>query len=476
MTTAPHLLAKLGALARWEKRKRREETLLAAGCAALAAAVFLLPLNSLLPYPWLRWVAPLILLAGFAPGFLYRRRWTVRDEVLVLTTLDRELKLDERAVTAWDLARRGKGSPAAQLVFQQTERKLAAIEPQTLFPRRRQWPHVFAPALLAIWLALLWLEVDRREDGFALQPLTLAQRARDYARELQERARNENLRQSLKMGHELEKAARQEIERKHGDESFKKQLSALAKKFDDSAKAQSANDFAAAESGQALKDLHAEIAALRDLPELPSLPKGAEEADRRWAERLVSMPQLKRRLNDAEQSGQSFGQSEFKSFLNQLEKRVSGELDRRALIDAQEYLKQMMKQGTGETENFAHRSQAPAEDQELANGQREKNASTLPGKEPGEKSDAAPSLPEFRAGVSTQIKGALGEGESTGLSFKGKPAPGKSAVPSEEVVTSYRRQAEQELESERVPAALKETIKNYFLSLGDGAGAKAKSE
>jgi hypothetical protein len=33
------------------------------------------------------------------------------------------------------------------------------------------------------------------------------------------------------------------------------------------------------------------------------------------------------------------------------------------------------------------------------------------------------------------------------------------------VIATYRRQAEQELNTERVPEALKETIKKYFLSL-----------
>ena len=35
-------------------------------------------------------------------------------------------------------------------------------------------------------------------------------------------------------------------------------------------------------------------------------------------------------------------------------------------------------------------------------------------------------------------------------------------------VATYRRQAEQDLNSERVPEALKETIRNYFMALGDG--------
>jgi hypothetical protein len=53
------------------------------------------------------------------------------------------------------------------------------------------------------------------------------------------------------------------------------------------------------------------------------------------------------------------------------------------------------------------------------------------------------------------------------LMLKGNPTAGKSTVVDSEVVASYRRQAEQELNSERVPEDLKEMIKNYFLSLGE---------
>src|SRR5688572_26782971 len=118
------------------------------------------------------------------------------------------------------------------------------------------------------------------------------------------------------------------------------------------------------------------------------------------------------------------------------------------------------------SENYA-RSGGQGEEDATADGAKEKNPSSLPGKEAGKKNDEIRSLPEFRADTSTHVKGALGEGESSGLMFKGKPVPGKSTTSPEEVVASYRRQAEQELNSERVPEALKETIKNYFLSLGE---------
>jgi hypothetical protein len=134
-------------------------------------------------------------------------------------------------------------------------------------------------------------------------------------------------------------------------------------------------------------------------------------------------------------------------------------------LDAQKFLEQMMKQGQGQKAQGQQRIPGQGEDDLPAGGAREKNPSSLPGKEPGKAEEGYRSLPEFRAGASTHVKGALGEGETSGLVFKGKPLPGKSAVSPADVVASYRRQAEQELNSERVPEGLKETIKNYFLSL-----------
>ena len=459
---------KFAELARWEKRKRREQIFFDACCAALLVAIITLPLLVFSPAPQLRWLVPAIVLAGFLPWLLYRRRWRRQDEVRAIAALDRSLQLDERALTAWDIHARANRGAAAELVLQQARDRLGAIEPKKLFPRRRSWAAVLMTPLFAAWLTLLWLEIDRQRATDVSSPKTLAQRARDYAREFQERARNEGLGESLKLGEELEKVARQGVENKSGDEQFRKELGSIAQKFEDAAKANSGLERAAGESRQSLQDLQAELAAMRDLPELAELPKGAEEPGRRWAERLASMPQLKRRWSDAEQSGKSAGQSNLRAFLDQLEKRVAGELDRRALIDAQQYLEQMVRQGKQQQgEHFAQGRQTAGEEEAPGDGRREKNAGNLPGKETGQKTGQPPSLPEFRAESAAELKGALREGESRALLFKGKPLPGKSTVPPSEVVASYRRQAEQELNSERVPAPLKETIKNYFLSLGD---------
>jgi hypothetical protein len=465
------LRSKFAELIRWERRKRREEILLRILCAALALALALAPLHALLPVRGLRWFVPAVLFAALAPFFFQRRRWLGADGARAAASLDKTLGLEERALTAWDLSARDATSAAAQLVFKQAEEKLRPIQPRTLFPRRIGWPVYLALPLFALWLAVLWLDFDRWNDpGRSSGAQSLAQKAREFSREFQEKAKNEGLRESLKMGQELETAARKGIDNKTADEQFRRELAAISKKFDDAAKADGNRDSSAeSESQQSLKDLQAELAAARDLMQLPDLPKGAEELGRQWAERLSTMPQLKRQMDQSERAGQGPAQRDLKAFLEQLERRVSGELDRRALLDAQQYLQQMMKQGQGEkSENYAS-SGGQNEEDAAADGAKEKNPSNFPGKEPGKKSDETHSLPEFRADTSTRVKGALGEGESSGLMFKGKPAPGKSTVSPAEVVASYRRQAEQELNSERVPEALKETIKNYFLSLGEGS-------
>ena len=95
----------------------------------------------------------------------------------------------------------------------------------------------------------------------------------------------------------------------------------------------------------------------------------------------------------------------------------------------------------------------------------EKNAGSAAGTAPGENSGQAPSLPEFRGGRRDQVKGTIGEGERTATYFRGKAAPGTIELSQDEVMSRYRRQAEAELATERIPVELKDTIRDYFLSL-----------
>ena len=462
------LNSKFTKLLGWARRKRREQILLAVACFALGAALLLLPFHARLDADRLRWLVPVVFFAMLVPFGFHARRWRRGDATRTLTQLDKALHLEERAVTAWELLARKAGDATAQLVFRQAEEKLRGVEPRALFPRRGSWPAYFFPPLLALWFALLWFDVDRGlfDRGRPSAPPTLAHTLRELSRELEEKAKNDGLRESQKMAQELEQIAQKNLDGKSDEQQFNKEVAGAAKKLD--ALGNSAAEkpsFAAAESRQSLKDLKAELEAAKDL-NFPDAAKGNEQLTQQWLDRLASLPQLNRQLGREPQKGQGFGQNELKGFLNRMDQQTTGELDRRALIDAQQFLEQMMKgQGNqGEQNLRAARQDGP---DDPGAGEKTKNTSNRPGTEPGTKDGAPPALPPLQGGASTQVKGQLGAGESSGIVFKGKPSPGKSELSQQEIVASYQRQAEQELNSERVPEALKETIKNYFMSLGE---------
>ena len=144
------------------------------------------------------------------------------------------LALAERAVTAWELAGRSDRSAAAQLVFQQTEPHLRGLEPRRLFPRQWGWPAYAVGAAVAF---LVRAPVVRLRSGrFPSRRLTaaqsLAQQLREFARDFQEKAKTEGLRQSLQVGQELEKLAQKNLADKANDEQLKKDLAGVKQKLD----------------------------------------------------------------------------------------------------------------------------------------------------------------------------------------------------------------------------------------------------
>jgi hypothetical protein len=466
------LKSKFAELIGWERRKRREQICALIICISWALAILLFPIHVYLPNDGLRWLIPVILFVGLTPYVFYRRRWQRQDEARAVVRLDKTLQLDERAITAWEISSRAEVGGAGLLVLKQAEEKLRSAKPRELFPRTGSWPIYLTLPFFGLWFALLWLGVDRQafERDTSRPPQSLAHKIREFSRELQEKAKNEALRESLKMGQELEKVAQKGVDTKAAEDEVKKEAAGVAKKFEAAAKAEPRDAISAGESQQSLKDLKAELEAARDLTQLPESTTGRQDSALQWMERLATLPQLQRQLEREPRAGQGLGQNELKSFLDKLDKQVTGELDRRALLDAQQFLEQMMKQGQGDKGQTQARS-AGKDEEEPADGAKDKSQSNRPGKEPGKADEGYRSLPEHRAGASTQVKGLLGEGESSGITFKGKPTPGKTGLAQADVVASYRRQAEQELNSERVPEGLKETIKNYFLSLG---GAETK--
>jgi hypothetical protein len=469
------LVNKFAMLLRWERRKRMEQVCATASGYALAAALLALPFYAFLRAPWSRWMIPIILFMLLAPAFLFKRRWRREDSVRTLARVDRALGLEERAVTAWELIERNDSRPAAQWVLKQAAERLKTLDPGALFRRRWHWHHILPLPLLVVWLALMWFEIDRQFDGDAPPSATMAtaHKLREYSRELQERAKSEGLRESLGLGKELEKVAQKSIDAKAADDQFTKDLAAASQKVEAMGKSPAEQpSFSSGESQQSLRDLRAELESARELLKFPEAANTEEKLAQRWLDRLAGMPQLKRQFDKENQAGQKLSQNALQSFLDRLDKQATGELDRRTLLEAQQFLEQLMKQGQGEKGEDSARAPAGSEQDGSGDGEKMRTHSNLPGTEPGKKEEGFQSLPQFPAGAPARVKGTLGEGESSGVVFKGKPAPGKSELSQEEVIATYRRQAEAELNSERVPEALKETIKNYFISLGQSEEKK----
>jgi len=470
MSAAPDPLQdKIAEMLTWERRKQREHVLISILCSAVALALLVLPFHDYFSLRPLRWFIPLVVMAGLAPWAFYRGRWRHRDTMHALVQLDKRLDLAERATTAWELSARTETSAVAELVYKQARERLRAVNVRSLFPRRWGWQSYTLLPLFLGWFSLLWFDVD--QTFFAQPPpvpTTIAGKLREYSRELQEKAQSEGLPESLKAGQELEKVARKNIEAHTSNEQFKEELAGVARDMAASAKgAADASSPMAGETQQGLQDLRAELGAAQNLLNFPDSADGRRELPQHWTDRLASLPQLKRHLDSQPQAGPGLGQQELRSFLDRLDQQATRELDRRALLDAQKFLQQMMQSGAGNRRESDMRTAGRGEQESFGDGVRDDNRSSQPGKEPGKIDPSANSLPEFRGGAQTQVKGSLGDGDSSGIEFKGNPTAGKSKLEQQAVIANYRRQAEQELNSERVPAELKATVRNYFLSLAE---------
>jgi hypothetical protein len=468
---AEALRKKLVELLSWERRKRHEQILTAVFCYALLAALFTLPFHGLLETVISRWFIPILFFGVMAPFFLVRGYWGLADSARALARIDKTLRLDERTLTAWELLERNETRAAALMVLKQAGEKLANLDPQALFRRNWSWQAYCALPLLLLWLGLLWFDVGLRFDGGVQfsPPQTVAQRLREFSRTLQEKAKNEGLDESLRVGRELEQLAQKGIDEKTGDERFKADLAGVQNKIATMGKsAAEQQPLSASESQQDLRDLKAELEAARDLLNIEDATKGSRELGKQWLDQLATLPQLKKQFEREGQAGQSLSQSDLKSLLDKLDNQATRELDRRTLLDAQQFLEQLMKQGPGEKGESDVKVAGQGERDSPEDNETTNNRSNLPGKEPGKREGESASVPEFQAGAAAHVKGLLGEGGSSGVVLKAKPSGGKSEISQDEVIASYRRQAEAELNPERVPEALRETIKNYFLSLGIG--------
>ena len=157
-------------------------------------------------------------------------------------------------------------------------------------------------------------------------------------------------------------------------------------------------------------------------------------------------------------------EKEIREFLDKLNREATAEQDRRSLTRTREVLTELLLRNPGSSRReFAvpggrDGSQRPGDRRMAPGGQ--------PGDTPGRSGATEVYDPAFRAKVRSHLEGLLGQGPSRGFNVRGQGQTGSSVVSPEEVVVRYERQIEEQLSSETIPAEFKDTIKNYFLSLG----------
>jgi hypothetical protein len=323
------LEARVSLLLGWEKRKRREATLIVALFYAFLAALAV-PLFVSLSPGW-AWIAPAAIFAVLTPWLLFTRRWRERDTARALAALDKTLRLDERATTAWELLRRNETKAVALLVLRQASERLESFDARAFFPRSWRWHVWVLPPLIALWLALL--HFDMRFDVHGVSPRqshSLARELREFARELQQKAQSEGLPKTLQAARELEKIAQRGMDAGTPDEALKSELAGMGKKMAAERSGSGQLPLDLPSSRRELGDLRAELEAARE-----SFAPGDGEAQG-WQERLAGLSQLKKQLDLQQGDAREMSRGELKALVDKLEQNVTGELDRRALAEAEE--------------------------------------------------------------------------------------------------------------------------------------------
>jgi hypothetical protein len=465
----PLLQERFSELLSWERIKRREKIVVSVFFYSLLASLVLLPANGLLP----SWVNPLFLPLLFflilAPGIFLLRPWGARESLRTLLLVDRTLHLEERAVTSWEILSRKERKAAELLVLEEAAERLREIDPRALFKRQYSWHALFAPPLLLFWLLLVWFGIGvHSERGVkGALPLSLAQKLKEFADEIQERAKSDKLTESLKIARALEEVAEKGLRGGMSEKNLREDLTGMVNQIADAGQAateESDISFATA-TREGLSGLRAELDTLKHTLGFSDSAGLEGKVGPEISRRLATLPRLSEEVEKRLYSTEKLGGKELDRFLGRLDRDLGAELDRRTLQEIAEFLSLLLRGGQGQETQEAHQAPFRAGQDSLP-AEKTQGKGSFPGDQPGTKGQAPESPPPFKAQAAIHLKGLLGEGKSGSLTFRGEASGGKSKITPEEILTNYRRQAEEEIASERIPESLKETIKSYFLSLG----------
>ena len=453
---AAALREKFSELIAWERAKRIEKVLLEALAYAFLAALLLLPFRGLFAR-----VSPVYYPAAafalFAAGFFYIRRWRPIDSLCAVFALDRALRLDARALTAAEIVEKQDVSTAEHYLLSEAAERLKSVQIRTLFKREWSWPTLAAPALVALWLALVWLGVGSG-TGTAAKSAAPAEKLKDFAQELEQKSQAQKLAETLKLARALKALAQERLVEKTSEEQFRQNLAAMEKRLD--APVPPPGEF---DLGGYTRE---ELAALRaELETAKSRLRPAPTMrENEFLDRLQSLPRLGEALKRSGGAMENMGPGDLQKLIDSLEQQAANELDQRSRADVQQFLSMLMQGQEGGGAPAQARIPGRAA-QDRPDGEKSVGKGELPGDEPGMKSQAA-QAPVATPGAATRITGALNPGASSGVTWRSEAKAGESKIPEQGAPAAYRRQMEEDLAAEKIPPALKETVKQYFLSLG----------
>lgn len=473
----PLLQERLSDLFGWESIKRREKILVEVFFYSVLGSLAALPVRGFV-FPWMNPLAwPVLLSLLFAPALLLLRPWGRRECLRFLFLLDKTLRLEARAITSWEILGRGERKPGELLVLKEAAAALRDVDPKTLFKRQRSWQEIFALPLLLLWLLSVWFgaALDSEEIVRGSLRHSPAQRLKEFAQTLQDRAKSQGLNESLQVARALEEAAERSLRGEISEKKLNEDLAGMVGKIEDIFPgAQEADLPFSGVTREGLLDLKAEMEAFKSA----FSPRGTDgRGEKRGAEilgRLGALPRLSEELGKRIKPAKEMGEEELSNFLAQLEKSATAELDRRALQETEEFLKLLIQGGEGGEKGESSRLAERPERGEFSDAEKVRGKGAFPGNQPGTKQPAPQPATPLTAGAGTQLKGSLGEGQGSSITLR-RELPGRgSVVGREELITSYRRQAEEELASEEIPEGLREMIKRYFLSLGVSESKKGE--
>lgn len=463
---------KIAGFLKWERTKRREKTLISSFFYALLVSSFLLPAQF-----WFPWLSPFSLLLIFFLLFttfsFLRRPWSQKDSQRTLWLVDRKLDLAERTLTANEILDRGGKKTTELLVLREAGEKLTGIDPERLFKRKYSWDFLVTPLLLIFWLLSFWFDVGPQVRHRPEQSthLSIARRLKAFSSEVREKSKSQGLTQSLETAQALKDLAEQNLQGQLGEKELNENLAGMAGRIGEtmSQLTQSGGSPTVADR-DSLDGLRSEIDAFQGSLALQRPGHWDARLAPELLGKLASLPHLSGELERRFPQADKMSQRDLSDFVEQLERNLRTQMDRLTLAEIQQYLEQLLGKTEGESLESTQqaRGEAPGKPVE---GEKADVKGRMPGTEAGSKEETNPAGPSLQAQAPRQLRGQLGEGKSTSLSLNVEPPPGKSKVPQEEMLANYRRQAEEDLASEKIPEGLKETIRKYFLSLGK-AGEK----